>query len=160
MSITGSIGVKTGGFDISGLMQDYNVSYRRLVAGELKDAGTPYRKMTTKEEELFQKLLDDLHTEFIQTVAENRKIPEEKVKEVATGFVYLGVEAKKLGLIDEFGGRKEAIEYLEKNLNITAKPVEYKEPVSFFDKISQVTANNIIKQQIMQATNPQAAFLI
>jgi len=152
MSITGSIGVKSGGLDFSGLMTDYNVTYRRLVAGELKDAGTPFRPMTEQEKTLFQKLLDKLHVEFIKAVAENRKLPEEKVKELATGFVYLGTEAKELGLIDEFGGRKEALKYLEQKLEIKARPVEYKETTTFFDKLSEVTSNN--PYDFMQTTKP------
>src|SRR3989344_1512622 len=49
MSITGSIGVFSSYLEFSGLMEEYGVSYERLVAGEYKDMGVPYRKLTSKE---------------------------------------------------------------------------------------------------------------
>jgi len=142
MSVTGSIGVQASRLEFSGLLTDYNVTYRRLTAGRLKDAGSRFREMTGEEQQLFQNLLDKLHNEFIKAVAENRHLSEEQVRSLATGFVYLGSEAKELGLIDEFGGKKEALKYLEKTLNITAEPVEYKERRTIFEKLSTVSAEN------------------
>ncbi len=142
MSITGSIGVTASRLEYWGILKDYNVTYRKLTAGRLKDAGTPFREMTLEEQQLFQSLLDDLDDEFIKAVAENRNLSEQKVRELATGFVYLGSQAKELGLIDELGGKKEALKYLEQTLNITAEPVEYGETKGFFEKLSGLTAQN------------------
>lgn len=142
MSVTGSIGVTASKLEFGGLLADYNITYRKLTAGRLKDAGTSLREMTPEEKELFQHLLDDLHNEFIKAVAANRHLPEEKVRELATGFVYLGSQAKELGLVDELGGKKEALKYLEKTLNITAEPVEYKEHKGFLAELSGLTAQN------------------
>ncbi len=136
MSFTGSIGVIASQLEYSGLLQDYNVTYRRLVAGKYKDAGSPFKEMTTEEQKLFQKLLDKTHNYFIKEVADNRKLPESKVRELATGFVFLGEEAKQLGLVDEIGGREEAIQYLETQLNITAEIAEIKTKPTLFDALS------------------------
>jgi len=140
MSITGSIGVRGSSLGFSGLMKDYNVTYRRLVAGKFKDAGSPYKEMTPEEKELFQGLLDDLHDEFIGAVAENRQLPEEDVRELATGFVYLGSEAKKLGLVDELGNKKDALKYLEDKLDIKADPVVYKKKKTLTDVLGEIKA--------------------
>lgn len=142
MSVTGSIGVTASRLEYYGLLADYNVTYRQLISGRLKDAGTPLRQMTVEEKQLFQGLLDGLHEEFISAVAENRNLPKEKVRQLATGFVYLGSEAKELGLVDELGGKKEALAYIEKELNITAEPVEYKESKGFFAELSGLTSQN------------------
>ncbi|MEM3155001.1 MAG: signal peptide peptidase SppA [Candidatus Woesearchaeota archaeon] len=142
MSITGSIGVQASKLGFEGLLADYNVTYRKLTAGTLKDAGTPFREMTPEEKLLYQQLLDKLHNEFIKAVAENRNLPEAKVRELATGFVYLGAEAKELGLVDEIGSKKDALKYLEQQLNITAQPIEYKEKKTFFQELSGLTADN------------------
>lgn len=136
MSITGSIGVTSAGLEYYGLLARYNVTYRRLVSGELKDAGTPFREMTEKEKMLFQKLLDKIHEYFIEKVAINRKLPIEKVRELATGFVYLGEDAKELGLIDEIGSRNDAVKLLEKQLGITAEIAEFKPKKGLFDMFS------------------------
>jgi protease-4 len=142
MSMTGSIGVTASRLEYWGILKDYNITYRKLTAGRLKDAGTVFREMTLEEQQLFQTLLNDLDDEFIKAVAENRQLPEEKVRELATGFVYLGSEAKELGLVDELGGKKEALKYLEKELNITAEPVEYGKKTGFFETLSGLTAQN------------------
>ncbi len=136
MSFTGSIGVIASHLEYSGLLQDYNVTYRRLVAGKYKDAGTPFKEMTAEEQKLFQKLLDKTHDYFIKEVADNRKLPENKIRELATGFVFLGEEAKELGLIDEIGGREEAIKYLEEQLNVTAELAEIKTKPTLLDALS------------------------
>jgi protease-4 len=140
MSVTGSIGVQASRLEFGGLIADYNITYRQLTAGRLKDAGSRFRDMTPEEQQLFQRMLDNLHTEFIRTVAQNRNLPEDYVRGLATGFVYLGAEAKELGLIDEIGGKKEALKYLEQTLNITAEPVEFKEHKTFFDSLSSFTS--------------------
>lgn len=138
MSITGSIGVIASYVQFSGLLEDHNVTYERLVAGEYKDLGSPLKQLTMQERKLLQEQIDRLHTYFITTIAENRNLSEEKVRELATGMFYLGQEAKELGLIDIIGGKEEAKEIIEKELNITAKIVEYKEEKRLIDLLSGI----------------------
>src|SRR3989344_2733397 len=140
MSVTGSIGVTASGLEFSNFITEQNITYRRLVAGKYKDVGTPWRALGNEEQKLYQDLLDTLHEQFISSVSKNRNLPEEKVRELATGWVYLGSEAKELGLVDEIGGRKEALTYLEKSLNITAEPVEYSKPKTFFEELTKMTS--------------------
>ncbi len=127
MSITGSIGVVASHLEFAGLLKKYNVTYRRLVAGKYKDAGSAYKEMTIDEQALYQKLLDKLHEQFITAVAQNRKLPVDKIKLLADGFVFLGSEAKENGLVDELGGIDDAIGHIEQKLNITVQTFEYKE---------------------------------
>lgn len=142
MSVTGSIGVKASHLEFAGLIADYNITYRKLIAGKYKEAGSPFVEMTPEEEKMFQKLLDTLHNEFITAVSENRNMSKQKVTELANGFVYLGSEAKELGLVDELGTKEDALKYIEKQLNITAEPVTYKKKGTFFEELSSVSANN------------------
>ncbi len=135
MAITGSIGVVASRLAFPGLLHEYNVTYQRLISGKYKDAGSPYKEMTKEEEKLFQNILDKTYDAFVKEVSTNRNLPLEKVKELATGFVFLGSEAKELGLIDELGGRKEAIDYLEQELNITAELAEIKSQGGLFSTL-------------------------
>ncbi len=123
MSLTGSIGVVASHLEFSGLMDKYGVGYERLIAGEVKDMGTPFKKMSEQEREIMQKKLDILHDYFIDEVSANRKLAREKVKKLATGEVYLGVEAKQLGLVDELGDYAVAEEYMKKTYALDA--IEY-----------------------------------
>ena len=136
LSVTGSIGVLASHLEFAGTMKKYNVTYRRLVAGKYKDAGSPYKEMSIDEQALYQNLINKLHEEFIKAVSQNRKLSIEQVRNLADGFVFLGTEAKEKGLIDELGGREDAIKYLEQKLNITAQPYEYKELGGLTEMIS------------------------
>ena len=114
-------------------MEKYGVGYERLTAGKYKDMGIPFRKLTTEEKEIFQSELDAIHSYFIEEVANNRKLDPLKVRELATGQIYIGNEAQKLGLVDELGSKEQAVNYIEQQLNITASLVEYKQPRGLLD---------------------------
>ncbi len=138
MSMIGSIGVLASYLEFSGLLRDYNVTYQRLVAGKYKDIGSPLKEMNIEEERLLQNYINKLHGYFISFVAENRNLPEEKVKEISTGMIYLGEEAKELGLVDVIGGKEEAKNVIESELNITAELVEYKEERTLMDLLAGI----------------------
>ena len=141
LSTTGSIGVIASRLAYPGLLQEYNITYQRLISGKYKDAGSPYKEMTGEEQKLFQQVLDITYDAFVNEVSINRNLSVEKVKELATGFVYLGSQAKTLGLIDELGGRKDAIKYLEQELNITAELAEVKSQQGFLGSLGASVEN-------------------
>jgi protease-4 len=141
MSITGSIGVIGSYLDFSGLIKDYNVTYRRYVSGELKDMGSPFKEPSEEETALYQSIIDKMKSFFVQEVALNRDLPMKKVEELATGQIYLGVEAKELGLIDETGTRQDAVDYIERKLNITASVVEFKQKKGLGDLLSEFSVS-------------------
>jgi len=138
MTITGSIGVIASYLGFYGLMDDHNVTYERYVAGNLKDLGTPFKEPTPEEERVFQKSLDAIHDYFIDEIAENRGMSKRRVKELATGQFYLGVEAYRLGLVDELGGRDEVLAYVEEQIGERPKLTTYSTDRSFLDALSNL----------------------
>lgn len=141
MSITGSIGVISSYLDFAGLLERYNVTYQRLVSGSYKDIGTPYRHLTPDEEKLLQKKIDMIHSYFVDSVASNRKMPVEKMKELSTGMFFLGFEAKELGLVDEIGGREEAVELIKAELKLeNVNIVEVSSKMGFFENLAGLTS--------------------
>ncbi|MBI2654953.1 signal peptide peptidase SppA [Candidatus Woesearchaeota archaeon] len=141
-SITGSIGVIGSYLEFPGFLERYNVTYRRLVAGKYKDIGSPYKEMTSEEQAIFQKMLDELGDHFISEVAKNRQMSKKDVEKIANGLFYLGSEAKELGLVDELGGKEEAIRYIEAKENIKVELVEYEKEKGFFEALSGVMNEN------------------
>ena len=137
-SITGSIGVIGSYLEFEGLLERYNVTYRRLVSGKYKDIGSPYKEMTSEENEIFQQALDEIRDYFASEVAKNRKLNKKEVDKIATGLFYLGAQAKELGLVDELGSKDEVIDYIEKKEGIKADIVEYKKDKTLFDVLSKV----------------------
>ncbi len=142
VSITGSIGVLASYLEYGDLLAEYNVSYARFVSGEHKDMGSPYRDMTNEEQEIYQQTLDKLHAVFIGSVAENRGLEYGYVEELATGQIYVGVEALDLGLIDELGGKQEAYTYISTMLDITVEPIAFEEEQSFFEILASALDNS------------------
>ncbi|MFH1073292.1 MAG: signal peptide peptidase SppA [Nanoarchaeota archaeon] len=140
MSITGSIGVIGSYLEFPNLLTRFNITYRRLVAGKYKDAGIPYRELQKDEQELFQEKLDKIHVYFIQEVSQNRNLTYNQTAELATGMFYLGVEAKDLGLVDELGGKEEAVHYIENVLKENVSIVVYEKKRSIFDLFSTLQA--------------------
>lgn len=135
MSLVGSIGVLASYVEVAGTLQRYNATYRSLTAGEFKDTGSPFKTLTPREEAMFKEQLDALHAIFIQAVAENRGLPEDKVRKLATGWVYTGDESLANGLIDVIGNEDDAIEDIEAELNVTASVVEFSRPPSLFGSL-------------------------
>ena len=138
LSTIGSIGVRSSYLEFAGLMDGYNVTYRRLIAGEYKDIMSPYKKMTLDEQRKVQERLDRLHEIFINSVAQNRGLDVEHVYKIADGYFYFGDDAKELGLIDFIGSTEDAKKHIETELNITVEFRKYSEKKGFFDVFAGV----------------------
>ena len=138
VSITGSIGVIASYLEFPGLLESYNVTYRRLVSGKYKDIGSPYREMTPEETAIFQQSLDEIRDYFVSEVAKNRKMSKKDVDKIANGLFYLGAQAKELGLVDELGSKDEVVSYIEQKEDIKADIVEYKKEKTLLDILSDV----------------------
>ncbi|MEM4714224.1 MAG: signal peptide peptidase SppA [Candidatus Nanoarchaeia archaeon] len=118
-SITGSIGVTASYLSFEKLMEKYGITYNRLVTGEYKDIGSPYKELTPKEKEKLMEKIEYIKNIFVQVIAENRNLSKEFVENISTGEIWLGVEAQKYGIVDYLGGEEEAKMVAEKLANIT-----------------------------------------
>lgn len=108
-SAVGSIGVITEIPNVAGLLDKLGVKFTVITAGTYKDAGSPYRSLTTTEKALIQGSVDEVYGQFIDIVAEGRKMPRSQVESLATGWAWNGTEAKKLGLVDQIGTFDDAL---------------------------------------------------
>jgi len=138
MSITGSIGVFSSYLEFSGLMSDHNVTYQRLVSGDYKDMGSPFRKLTPEEENMLQTQLDKVHEFFIEEIALNRNLGIEETRQFSNGMIYLGEEARDLGLVDILGGKIETVGYIEDELGIKPKLIFYEKDPTFLEILAGV----------------------
>ncbi len=133
LSMVGSIGVISSYLDFSEFLDDKNISYERLVSGKYKDAGIPFRELTSEERSMKQEQLDKVKEYFVNSVSENRNISLDKLEPLSQGQVFLGMDSIELGLIDELGGMSDAKLYLENNLNTTIYFDYIEEELSFMD---------------------------
>jgi len=145
-SVVGSIGVVALFPNVEGLMSKAGIDVQVLKCGALKDAGTPFRKMTKKEQQYFQNLLEGVYERFKAVVAERRGMSADEVARIADGRVFDAEEAKSLKLIDGIGDFDAAVRHLLslakiKNANIVVyeRPNSYR-PTEFsaFSRVSKL----------------------
>jgi protease-4 len=79
-------------------------------AGKYKDLFRGLRPLSDEERALLQQYVDEFYEQFVQAVAEGRKLPVERVRELATGQPYTGAQAVQLGLIDQLGSLEDALQ--------------------------------------------------
>lgn len=120
LTMTGSIGVTSAYLEFSDLMERYGIEYVNLTSGQYKDMGSQYRNITDEEREKFDDILDTVHIEFVETIADNRNMSTDAVEDVATGEVFLGREAQEYGLVDTLGSKETAVD-VAKNLTGTTE---------------------------------------
>ena len=106
---TGSIGVIMSYPIATDLLDKIGLTFQSVKSGALKDAGNFARKPSKADLTYFQDLVDNLHTQFVRTVAYERRMPYDKAATLATGQVYSGEQALKLGLVDIIGTYDNAI---------------------------------------------------
>ncbi len=108
-SSVGSIGVIMQIPNYEDLYEKLGLKYTTIKQGKYKDVGSPDRPLTSEEIKLLEAQLKEIYEQFISDVAEARNMDVDKVEELATGWVFLGTEALELGLIDDIGNYKDAI---------------------------------------------------
>jgi protease-4 len=145
-TITGSIGVIMQFSNFEELLKKIGIKGVVLKSGEHKDIGSPFREMTPEEKKIMQEVLDNVHQQFIQAVADGRKLDRAKVVEIADGRILTGEQAKNLGLVDQMGNLQDTIEITAKMVGISGKPnVLYpKKRLSIWELLMRDMASAII----------------
>ena len=111
-TITGSIGVITVSPNISGLLKKHSIEMRVYKAGKYKDILSMFKDSTEEEDSIIEGLLSDTYNRFIADVARGRKKKVSLIEKLAEGKIYSGEAAVKNKLVDEIGGRREALSKL------------------------------------------------
>jgi protease-4 len=135
MSTIGSIGVTSAGLGFERLIENYNISYRRQTSGEFKDMGSPYRAPTETENEKVQIILDEIHSAFINHIANARNLSYLYVLEDATGEIFLGNYAKERGYVDVIGNYKDALNDMKELVGESSLVMDYGPQPKLFDGI-------------------------
>ena len=117
-TITASIGVLGGKVLTSGLWDKVGLSWDEVHAGSNATMFTGTQDYSPAEWQRFEAWLDRVYVDFTSKVADGRKIPKEKVLDIAKGRIWSGQDAKNLGLVDELGGFDEALKLAKKSANI------------------------------------------
>lgn len=145
-TITGSIGVVMEFTNFQELLDKIGLSSVVVKSGEYKDIGSPAREMTSKEREILQNLIDDVHSQFVQSVAKGRNLNEEDVRQLADGRIFSGRRAMEMGLVDRMGNLGVAVKLAAELSGVDGEPNVVYPPVKgprFIDFFIEQTLNRL-----------------
>ncbi|MBD2042574.1 signal peptide peptidase SppA [Microcoleus sp. FACHB-672] len=108
-TITGSIGVFGMLLNVQQLANNNGITWDVVKTARYADSRTNARPKTEQELAVYRKMVQQVYDQFLTKVAESRKIPKQTVNEIAQGRVWSGLEAKRIGLVDQMGGIQDAI---------------------------------------------------
>lgn len=132
-SIVGSIGVLMNGFGFVDSMKKLGVERRLITAGEHKGFLDPFGPMKPGEVKHAQKMLSEIHKQFIDTVRQGRGEALKETKDMYSGLFWTGEEAVKMGLVDSLGGTS----YVARDVIGAEEIVDYTYRENVFDRFAR-----------------------
>jgi protease-4 len=138
-TITGSIGVVGGKMAIGGMFQKIGITRETIERGKNSGLFSSSAPFTESQRAVVTEMMEDVYRQFTTKAAEGRKMPLEKLQELAGGRIYTGVQAKEKGLIDQLGTLHDAIDEakklagLEKDDDVRIEVLP--EPTNFFETL-------------------------
>lgn len=153
-TITGSIGV----FGILMNTQKFfnkklGVTFDVAKTNPHADLGTIARPLTAQEKEVVQASVERTYDDFISHVAQGRHKTKAQIDKIGQGRVWSGVNAKSLGLIDQFGGINKAIEIAAhkaklKNYRIVSYPKLIDPFTQLFNSLTSSVESKFLKNNL------------
>lgn len=146
-TLTGSIGVLGGKFNLAGLYKKIGINVEVLSRGKNAQFFSPIRNFTPAEREKYLAQLWLDYREFVSVVADNRKRSEEDIDALARGRVWTGSDAFQRGLVDTLGGMETAIAMARTRAGIAPdQDVRY----VVYPKIQRTLLNRLVNQMFTE----------
>lgn len=166
-SLVGSIGVIMPLYNAEELIKWAKIQPQIIKSGPLKDIGNPAHAMTEDERAALQSIVDDTYAQFVTAVTQGRTfagMTTASVLAVADGRIFTGLQAKKLGMIDEIGTLRDTIAYAGKLVKIEGEPkIAYprEEKKTFWNYVVEQGSSSIKSalSEGIQGTMPATMFL-
>ncbi len=108
-TITGSIGVVGGKMALHGLYDKLGITTETIERGKNSGLFSSSGKFTDSQREVIKKMMEETYDQFTEKAAKGRKMPLDKLRELAGGRVYSGRQAKEIGLVDQLGTLHDAV---------------------------------------------------
>ncbi|MEM7342763.1 MAG: signal peptide peptidase SppA, partial [Chloroflexota bacterium] len=138
-TLTCSIGVISQFPNFEGFAEEYGITFITLKSGQFKDLGNPFREFTEEDRALWQAIIDEAYSGFVEIVANGRDMSEAEVREIADGRVCTGKQAQATGLVDNLGYLPDAIDRAAELGGIEDEDpriIEYNTTPSFLETLS------------------------
>lgn len=154
-AITGSIGVFGLILNMENFLKNKaGITSDGVKTGKFSDIGTMTRPCNSYEKSVIQAEVEGIYKDFVSKASQGRKMGYSELENVASGRVWSGIEAKQIGLIDEFGGINEAIVMaaeiakIDSNYTIEYRPIQKDFLEKIVDQISTEAKISALKNQL------------
>lgn len=122
---TGSIGVTMGTmYDVTEMLRKMGVRTVTITSGKNKAMGSPTTAMTPRQKKIMQSLVDEAYDQFVDIVADGRKLSRTAVRKIADGRLYTAKQAKAKGLVDQIGTLQDAERDMKARFHLRGCKVE------------------------------------
>ena len=146
-TLTGSIGVIMGKFELSKLWEKIGVNWDGMTWGKNARLWSANSPLSESERAALEVAIDDTYKSFIDRVSKGRNMDPVKVRSLAKGRAWTGLQAKENGLVDDLGGLDVALDYTAKligsdnrsKLNIIQIP----EPLTPLEQIMHIMGQQV-----------------
>ena len=154
-SIVGSIGVIYMGFGVNNMMDKLGVDSRLLISGKYKAMGYPFIPANKEQMVMQQKMLDEVHDQFITAVKNGRGKRLKNAPDLFTGRYWIGVEAIKLGLIDGYG----TVDGIARDNFKTDNVVDFTYKEDSIDKFMKKFGDDVVDSAKQLVVSPNFGFM-
>ena len=117
-TITGSIGVIFGKFDLHGFYEWLGVTNDRVKSFPNADLLSTLTSLSVDQRKHIEAWMETIYEDFVRKAAEGRGLEYEDLEAKARGRIYTGAQAQELGLVDSLGGLSTAVNEMKKALDL------------------------------------------
>ncbi len=146
-TLTGSIGVIMGKFEISQTWEKAGVNWDFLSWGKNARLWSMNAPLDAHGLATLNAAIDSTYDAFMDRVSKGRNIQKAKVRTIAKGRAWTGMAATKNGLVDDIGGLNDVLDYTAKNIGVAGrqklKIVVLPEPLSAFEELMQLAGGQV-----------------
>jgi len=132
-SLVGSIGVLMDGFGFTGTIEKLGVERRLLTAGDNKGFLDPFSPLARDQREYAQKMLNEIHQQFIKAVRDGRGQRLKDSPEIFSGLIWTGERSVELGLADGLG----SVDYVAREVVKAEDVVDYTPKENLADRLAK-----------------------
>jgi protease-4 len=118
-TLTGSIGVVGGKPALNGLFDKVGLNTEVISRGKNSGAFSMLHPLKPEERAAWLKMMEETYAQFVSKAAEGRKMPRQKLEELAQGRVYTGQQAAAKGLVDGLGTLEDAVAAAKKAAGVS-----------------------------------------
>lgn len=167
-TITGSLGVIMQSINVAELADRFGVKMETIKSGPYKDIMSQTREMTEEERQILQSIIDESYEQFVEVIAEGRKMDKDTVRSLADGRIYSGKQAVELNLVDELGTYEDALRVMKEEIGLGDIDVVKYQGTTSLSNILKMTAQKVlvgsndllgIKQLLSETNSPSLMYL-